>query len=73
MKVDSIISEIKSGKTLYIATALKVIVINKKVVSRFEKANHPLLKDGGANEVGFYMASGKNYVYVGPGCKVWYE
>lgn len=71
MKIDSIVKEIKNGKTLYISTYLKCIKINNKTLLRWEKAGFPLLKDGKENETGFYIAAGKRFDYVMPeGCSI---
>lgn len=70
--VFNILDEIKkNNKVLFIQTALKVIKVDKRCVDRFERAGYQILKNAPKDENGFYIASGKNFVFVGPGCKVW--
>lgn len=56
-KLEKLMSLINSGKTIYIHTQTKVIMINKKIADKFT-ADHPVLK---ATEKSLYVSSGKKY------------
>lgn len=58
------LSHIRNGGRAYVATALRIMVIDRHCLNRFEKAGHWLLKDDGN---GIRMRSGKGSVYLFPG------
>ena len=61
-------NKIMDGFSLVIITAYKAIIVNKKTLLRWNKANLPLFKDG-VN--GFYIARGKHFDFVAEhGCHV---
>lgn len=55
---------IAKGGRLVVRTALTVMVIDRKVLRRFEKAGAWLLKEDGE---GYRVRSGKGSVYLFPG------
>ena len=75
MKAIEIEQKIDSGLTLYIRTALRSTVVNKRTLERWRNAGNVMFRDGDNNgERGFYIASGKSFVFVSPfGCKVTFE
>ena len=71
---NKIIYGLKSGKTLCIATHIRILKISEKHVKQYKKQGIELLKRGNDSESGFYVARGKRYDYVMPGgCSVYFE
>ena len=62
--LNDVIKHIESGKSVYIATYLRITVINKKTLEKFRKAGAWLLKEDGD---GYRMQTGKSSIYILPG------
>lgn len=60
MNATEILAQIKTGKTLYIATHLRITKIDAKTVAKFDAAGVPVLKTGKNGHL--YMAAGRKYV-----------
>ena len=69
-----IINGLKAGKTLCIATHVRILKISEKHVKQYKKHGNEFLKKGNDSESGFYIARGKHYDYVIPGgCSIYFE
>jgi hypothetical protein len=62
--LDAAISYVRNGGRLVVRTALRVTVIDRKCLHRFEKADAWLLKVDGN---GYRLRAGKGSVYLLPG------
>ena len=62
--LDAVIKHIESGKSVYIATYVRITVINKKTLEKFRKANCWLLKE---EDNGYRLHMGKSSIYILPG------
>lgn len=60
-KIDDLLAQIKSGKTLYICTALTATKIDQRIVEKFEKAGRQVLKASGGS---MWLSSGRKYVCI---------
>lgn len=67
----NMIDRINAGETLILATTYHATKITKTAMLAWEKANRPLLKNS-KSEDGFWVASGKRYVYCQPGGMIAY-
>ncbi len=67
MKMQKWIDGIKAGHTLYISTRLRTTKITPRTLKSWEASGRPLIKDGREGENGFYLASGRKYVYYPDG------
>lgn len=62
--VNAALNHVRNGGRLVVATPLRVIIIDRKTLLRFEKGGHWLLKAEGD---GFRLRSGQGSVYLLPG------
>ena len=62
--LDAAIAHVAKGGRLVVRTALRVVVIDRNVLKRFEKADAWLLKAEGD---GYRLRTGKGSVYLLPG------
>ena len=62
--LDAALDHVRSGGRLVVATALRVYIIDKKTLAKWEKSGHQLLKVEGD---GYRMKTGKSSVYLLPG------
>lgn len=59
--VEKLIGYVSAGGTVLICTAIRVWVINQKVVERWNRCGLPVLKDVNGS---MYMGKGKNYTCI---------
>lgn len=66
MKVKDIENRIMAGETMYISTALKTCVISPKTLKSWKNKGLELFRDKTEDDKrdGFYMASGRKWVFV---------
>ncbi len=62
--IDAIFKYLEDGKTLYVHTYVKNIVITQKTLEKFRKIGAYLLKEEGD---GYRLQNGKGSVYLLPG------
>jgi hypothetical protein len=62
--LDEALAHVRNGGRLYVATYTRTTIIDKKVLTRFERAGQPVLKE---EDKGYRMYSGKSSVYLMPG------
>jgi hypothetical protein len=62
--LEAVLAFIRSGGTVYLATATRITPIDARTLARFEKAGTWLLKEDGD---GYRLHSGKGSVYIAPG------
>ncbi len=67
MKMQKWIDGIKAGQTLYISTRMGTTRITPRTLKSWEADGLVLIKDGRGKENGFYLASGRKYVYYPDG------
>lgn len=63
MTVEHIENQIDNGKTMYIATCIRIVKITKKTLDAFRKSGRPLFLDDKSGQ-GFYIARGRKYEFV---------
>lgn len=66
-KFQDMINRIYAGETLILATVYHATRITKANMLAWAKADRPLLKNDKSESGGFWVASGKQYVYCAPG------
>lgn len=62
--LDAALAHVRGGGRLFVATTVRVTVIDAKVLAKWERAGLPLLREEGD---GYRMATGRTSVYLLPG------
>ncbi len=62
--VEEALIHVKNGGRLYVQTPMRVTIIDKKVLAKFEKAGATLLKVDGN---GYRLTMGNGSIYLFPG------